>query len=105
MRLLGLIFLSFGMLALAVAAVAVAAEVVAVAGGGSLFGTPLGKVWFEFDRGSLLLLQPAIERHLTPWLWTDVVQPLLERAPLVTAAAFGLPGLFLVWLGRRVRRA
>ena len=31
--------------------------------------TALGQRWFEFDKDSLLLIQPAIERHISPSLW------------------------------------
>src|SRR5262245_47558760 len=28
-----------------------------------------GKLWFDLHRDSLLLAQPAIERHVARWLW------------------------------------
>ncbi|MEM7496357.1 MAG: hypothetical protein AAF371_00020 [Pseudomonadota bacterium] len=46
----------------------------------------LGQWWAEIDRSSLLLLQPAIERHYDPALWQDVVQPVLEAPAWQTAA-------------------
>ncbi len=59
--------------------------------------TALGRVWFEIAPTSLQMLQPAIERHLAPWLWQDLIFPLLQW-PAV--AVLGVPGLLLLWLGR-----
>lgn len=61
---------------------------------------PLGAVWAAIDRNSLLLVEPAIVRHLSEGLWSGLVFPLLE-APAV--AVFGLPGLLLLLLCRRRR--
>jgi len=63
----------------------------------------LGNLWAALHRESLLLLQPAIERHVAPWLWEDLVFPLLQ-AP--AAIVLGLPGLLLLRLcrPRRSRR-
>ncbi|HKY95073.1 MAG TPA: hypothetical protein VJL84_07180 [Kiloniellales bacterium] len=63
----------------------------------------LGNLWAAVDRDSLLLLQPAIERHLAVWLWEWIVFPLLQ-APAVVV--FAVPGLILARLcrPRRVRR-
>ncbi len=94
--------LFFGLIGLAVL-------VVDLAGSLSAQGTPalepLGAWWAWLHRDSLLLLQPAIERHLTPALWDPGVQTLLEwpAAPqfLGLAAAFGLLAL---WRRRKRRR-
>lgn len=37
-----------------------------------------GEVWATFDRNSLLGLQPAIERYISPRLWEWVFLPVLE---------------------------
>lgn len=54
---------------------------------------PLGQRWFEIDKDSLLLLQPAVERYLFPGLWSKI-QWLLERpawlVPTVGGAAVAL---------------
>ena len=62
----------------------------------------LGNLWAAIHRDSLLLLQPAIERHVAVWLWEWVVFPLLE-APAVVV--FAVPGLILLRLcrPRRIR--
>ena len=38
---------------------------------------PIGQVWFDFDRGTLLGLQPGIERYLSPVIWENAVGPML----------------------------
>jgi hypothetical protein len=61
----------------------------------------LGNLWAALHRESLLLLQPAVERHLAVWLWEWIVFPLLE-APAVVV--FAVPGLLLAWLCRPRRQ-
>jgi hypothetical protein len=67
---------------------------------------PLGQRWFEFHKDSLLLIQPAIERHLSPALWPPIAWTLTQAA---WAAAL-VPAILLwlldqIWLKRRGRRA
>jgi hypothetical protein len=104
MRLIRFVLVLLGVAALLVAGAALAAEILTFAADGKLFAKPLGKIWFDLHKNSLLLLQPAIERYLHPWLWGGIVQPLLERVPLATTGAFGVLGLVLIGLGRRGRR-
>jgi hypothetical protein len=62
---------------------------------------PAGQLWFEIDRESLLLAQPAIERHLLPELWTAIAAMLQWPA----WAVLGVPGLVLLLIaGLRRRR-
>jgi len=56
--------------------------------------TPLGKLWSDWHQESLLLLQPAIERHVAPWLWSDVIQPVLQAPAFVVFLIIGL----ILWL-------
>lgn len=91
-------------IAFLVAGVALAAEIVTFVFDGKLLAKPLGAIWFEHHKDSLLLLQPAIERYLHPWLWGDIVQPLLERPPLAAAGAFAALGLALALFARLFRR-
>jgi hypothetical protein len=58
----------------------------------------VGDVWVQVSRDSLLLLQPAIERHVSPFLWDPVMLSILT-APAF--AVFGGLGLLLLLLGRR----
>ena len=38
---------------------------------------PIGQIWFNFDRNSLLGLQPGIERYLSPVIWENAIGPML----------------------------
>jgi hypothetical protein len=58
----------------------------------------LGQLWAEVNRNSLLLLQPAIQRHVAAGLWDWVIFPVLQWPAVVTLA---VPGVLLVWLFRR----
>jgi hypothetical protein len=51
---------------------------VALTGDGGLRLQALGEWWAWIHRDSLLLLQPAIERHISPALWDPGVQTILE---------------------------
>jgi hypothetical protein len=58
----------------------------------------IGDLWFLIDKDSLQLLQPALERHVAPWLWDPVMLTLLTAPAAPLAAAVGLvffilPGL------------
>lgn len=59
----------------------------------------LGEWWAWAHRDSLLLLQPAIERHLSPALWDPGVQTLLEWPLAVEALVLAA----LAWALRRRR--
>jgi hypothetical protein len=63
----------------------------------------LGNLWAAIHRDSLLLLQPAVERHVSVWLWEKIVFPLLQAPAFVV---FAVPGLILLRLcrPRRIRR-
>ncbi len=58
----------------------------------------LGQLWAEVNRNSLLLLQPAIQRHVSVWLWDWVIFPVLQWPAPITLV---VPGILLVWLCRR----
>jgi len=64
----------------------------------AIFITKLGKAWYDINPGSLLLLQPAIERHVAQWLWNPVIQTVLEQP---TWLVLGVLGAILVLLGRK----
>ncbi len=61
---------------------------------------PAGKLWFDLHRTSLQLAQPAIERHVWPFLWNPVILTVLQWPAW---AVIGVPGLILA-LTRRPRR-
>ena len=104
MRIFRFLFVLLGFVAVFVALVALAAEAVSFANEGKLFAKPLDQLWFEFDKNSRLLFQPAIERYLHPWLWQSVLFPLLLQPPLVTAGVFAALGFVLLLIARLFRR-
>jgi hypothetical protein len=67
-------------------------------------GTPglaaLGDWWASIHRDSLLLLQPAVERHLSPALWDPGIQTLLEWPLAIELGVLGA----ICWLLRRRKR-
>lgn len=59
----------------------------------------VGELWFRIHPDSLQLAQPAVERHLAPFLWDPVILTLLTlpAAPLflgLAAALFMLRRMF-----------
>ena len=67
------------------------------------FGTPLGAALFRLDPALLNMTQAGIQRHLTPWLWDEVVLPVLEQPVWVVPAVLGVLLLLLAALRRRRR--
>lgn len=65
--------------------------------GAEFMFSPIGQVWAEIHFGSLQVIQPAIERYLSPDIWEYGVLPVLlwPAAPV----AFTLSVLF--WVIRR----
>jgi hypothetical protein len=86
LRLMGAVFLLLGFVVLV-------SDILA-AGEQGFRLSALGEWWFWLHPDSLQLLQPAIERHLSPALWDPGVQTLLEW-PL-SVELFALSGLFFV---------
>lgn len=69
-------------------------EAIALAAGAHRF-IPLGQIWFEIDAPSLNMTQAGIQRHVAPWLWEDLLQPLLEQPAWPVLAGLGV---VLLWL-------
>jgi hypothetical protein len=73
--------------------------------GGSTFASfhfrDIGTIWAGLNKDSLLLLQPAVERHISVDLWQKVIQPFLlfPAAPVVL-----LIGIVVFMLGLRSYR-
>jgi len=65
---------------------------------GVVLTKPFGETWNDVHSNSLLLLQPAIERHVAVWLWDPVMLSILT-AP--TWLVLGVIGAILVLLGRK----
>jgi ABC-type Fe3+-siderophore transport system permease subunit len=58
----------------------------------------LGQLWFEFDSGSLNLVQAVVQRYLIPELWDPVILAMLLWPAWIV---FLIPGLILVILCRK----
>lgn len=72
----------------------VAWDVMDYAAGNSWKAAPLGQRWFEIHRNSLLLVQPAIERHVAAWLWPPLQWLLEQPAALGPGTAGVVVALF-----------
>jgi hypothetical protein len=70
-------------------------------GGWFGFGAPLGAAIFAIHPPFLNTLQAGVQRNLAPWLWTDVMQPVLTWPAWVLP---GVLGLLLLMLARGRRR-
>ena len=66
--------------------------------GGALFVTKLGQTWTDINATSLQLLQAAVERSVSAWLWQYAIQPILEQP---TWLVLGVLGIILMLLGRK----
>jgi len=71
-------------------------------GGGAFELHPFGQWWAWIHRDSLLLLQPAVERHLSPALWDPGIQTVLEWPAVLD---FAVPGAVFWLLRRRPRES
>ncbi|MBI3435323.1 MAG: hypothetical protein HY056_09645 [Proteobacteria bacterium] len=65
---------------------------------GAFYKTQVGDFWSNVHQNSLLLLQPAIERHVAVWLWDPVMLTFLEQPVWLV---FGIIGIVLLVLGRK----
>ncbi len=65
---------------------------------GTVMFTPLGELAYRFLGERYLLLQPAIERHVHPFLWDPIVLNLTLFPGSVVAF---LLGVILLWLGQK----
>ena len=66
--------------------------------GSTLVFTPLGQIWNNVHSSSLQLLQPAIERHVSPFLWDPIVLNILTAPAWLV---FGIIGAVLMLIGRK----
>ena len=85
---------------IALAVLFVTLDVLQYAAGMPWKNTPLGQRWFELDKNSLLLIQPAIERHVATWLWPPI-QWLLEQPAWLVPGVLAVVFLLLKALRRR----
>ena len=68
---------------------------------GTLSLIELGRAWYAIDPGSINLVQAVVERYIHPFLWNDVIFPVL-LAP-ASAVLIGL-GLVLILVFRKRRK-
>lgn len=94
-RWLAIVFLLLGLTALA------GDIYLAVTSDGVVRLHALGEWWSWIHLDSLLLLQPAVERHLSPALWDPGIQTVLEWPAVLD---FVLPAAVFWLLARRRRR-
>jgi hypothetical protein len=62
--------------------------------------TSVRYIWEQVNQSSLLMLQPAIEHHVPPWLW-DVIKRFFFEAPVW--AVLTVVGAILMLIGRKKR--
>jgi hypothetical protein len=91
LRLVGFLLLAVGFVGLVVDGTRSIAN-------GEVTFAPLGQVLFQLFPDSFPMLEPAITRHLHPFLWDPIVLNILLLPASVVG--FGL-GLLLLWLGQK----
>jgi hypothetical protein len=92
------VFRFFGLLILALAFILFIYDGARSIADNSLRLYKVGDVWSSIHQNSLLLLQPAIERHVAVWLWDPVIQTVLEQP---ASLVFGIIGILLMLIGRK----
>ena len=98
-RALAVLFFLLGLIALAVDLSS------SLSTDGTIRLAALGEWWVWIHRDSLLLLQAAVERHISPALWSPGIQTVLEWPAAADSA--GLGAIFWLlhrWNRRRRRR-
>jgi len=61
---------------------------------------PLGQRWFDIHKNSLLLIQPALQRHVAAWIWWPL-QRVLEQPAWLVPGVLGVLGLLIKAVRRR----
>ncbi len=87
-----------GWILFAVGLMLLGAELIASLQAGEWAPQLLGQLWFEFDSGSLNLVQALVQRYLLPSLWDPVILTLLLWPAWVS---FIVPGLALALIFRK----
>ncbi len=89
-----------GLIVLAAAVGTLLWDLLRWAGEGEFQLSSLGDIWALLHRDSLLLLEPALVRHIAPWTWEDVAFPVIQQPALLD---LGVLGLALMLLSRLFR--
>lgn len=96
---------ALGWLLLVLAAVAAGRDGLLWYETGALNPLPLGQVWASLHRDSLLLVEPALVRHVHPALWEWIAFPLLQSSAAGVAALAGIAIAVLTPPPKRRRRS
>lgn len=102
MRALSWLGRAIGWLLILAALAAAGRDVFAWLDTGTWNSVPFGQVWFDLHKDSLLLIQPALERHVSRFLWDPVMTTILEAPAWLV---FAVPGVLLLTLGSLRRRS
>ena len=86
-----------GWLLLGLAVIMLGRDVIAALSLGEVAISPLGQIWFQLDAASLNTFQAGVERHVSQWLWDQVLAPMLHWWAFVYPL---VPGLALTILCR-----
>ena len=93
---------TFGLILIFIAIVVGVLDLIGSYNGGDFTLTDVGSLWYSTHPGSLQLLQPAIARHISPFLWDPIMITILLW-PITSA--LGVPGLIIILLTRQKTRA
>ena len=93
---------TFGLILIFIAIVVGVLDLIGSYNGGDFTLTDVGSLWYSTHPGSLQLLQPAIARHISPFLWDPIMITILLWP---VTSALGVPGLIIMLLTRRKTRA
>ena len=90
-----------GLIALVLTVITAILDITRTIANSALTIATLGEQWAEIHRDSLLLLEPAIARHIHPFLWNPIIQNILLSPSWLV---FGIITILFLWLGRRKDR-
>ena len=62
---------------------------------------PVGELWATINANSLVGFGAMVEQKISPWLWIEIIVPLLT---LPTWLVLIVPGGLLLWLCRQRKR-
>jgi hypothetical protein len=92
-------FRVLGLLLLLSAVFAAGLDILKTARAAKVTTTELGSLWRNTEPDSLLLLQPGVERHISPELWPPI-QWLLEQPAFVSLGIVAIVLLLIAWILR-----
>ncbi len=84
-----------GLIVLAAAAGTLLWDLLRWAGQGDFALSSLGDIWILLHKDSLLLIEPALVRHVAPWTWEDLVFPIIQQPALLDLGVLGLAIMLL----------